>query len=206
MPDVLAASRSAPSRVSLLAITVLIILLCSPCLGLGGSVVYLNLGGDGRFSRWRSLSSPPAGAVALVTADPNVVYAEAADGGVYVCSHNGRAAGAGCWAAAEPPYEVSSDADFERSFFTGTVPPPPGETVDQLYVSLDFVELGLEARYAVLADGTVWVWEYSASSYDSLIVLLAGPVVGLALGLIVVGVLVAANMARRRRAAGSGLG
>ncbi|MCC6190792.1 MAG: hypothetical protein IT318_17340, partial [Anaerolineales bacterium] len=60
MPDVLAASRSAPSRVSLLAITVLIILLCSPCLGLGGSVVYLNLGGDGRFSRWRSLSSPPA--------------------------------------------------------------------------------------------------------------------------------------------------
>ncbi len=69
-----------------------------------------------------------------------------------------------------------------------------------------FVELGLEARYAVLSDGTVWVWEYSASSYASLIVLLAGPVVGLALGLIVVGVLVAANMARRRRAAGSGLG
>jgi hypothetical protein len=198
MPSVAAQSRSTPSRTSLLALAVLAILLCSPCLGLGGGLAYVSAAGQGRWARWRSLSAPPAGATALVTADPNVVYVEAAEGGVYVCAHNGDAAGAGCWTAAALPYNVASEADFEHAVFSGTVPPPPGEAVDQLYVSIFFAEAAFEARYAVLADGTVWVWEYSANSYDSLVALLLGPVIGLVLGLAAIGLLLLARRMANR--------
>jgi hypothetical protein len=189
--------RAAPSRSSVLALVILVILLCSPCLGLGGGLAYVNALGQGRFARWRSLAAPPAGAVALVTADPNRVYVETGSGAIFGCAHNGRAAGLGCWTAAEPPFAIDSQADFERAVFSGDVPPPPGDPVDQLPVSLIYADAAWEARYAVLADGTVWVWEYSAGGYDSLVALLLGPVVGLGAGLLVIGLLVLLGRARR---------
>lgn len=190
--------RPAPSPASALVLVVLAILLCSPCLGLGGSAAFLSTGGQGRLSRWRPLSAPPAGAAALVTADPNIVYVETGSGAIFVCEHSGDPAGADCWQAAEPPFEIASEANFERAVYSGAVPPPPGEAVDQLYVSIIFAEAAFEARYAVLADGTVWVWEYDANSYASLVVLLLGPVVGLVLGLVVIGLLIITGAGRRR--------
>jgi hypothetical protein len=191
------APRPAPSRSSVLALAVLVILLCSPCLGLGGGLAYVNALGQGRFARWRSLNAPPAGAAALVTADPNLVYVESGSGAIFVCAHNGRAAGAACWVTAQPPYAIAAEADFERAVFSGAVPPPPGDPVDQLPVSIILADAAWEARYAVLSDGTVWVWEYSAGGYDSLVALLLGPVVGLVLGLIVIGLLVLLGRVRR---------
>jgi hypothetical protein len=192
--------RPAPARASVLALVVLAILLCSPCLGLGGGLAYVNAALQGRFARWRSLAAPPSGAVALITADPNLVYVETASAAVFACAHNGRAAGAGCWAAAEPPFDIAPQADFERAVFSGDVPPPPGDLVDQLPVSIILADAGFEARYAVLGDGTVWVWEYSAGGYDSLAALLLGPVVGLGAGLLVIGLLVLLGRAHRRAA------
>jgi hypothetical protein len=201
MPTADNVSRPAPARSSVLALVVLVILLCSPCLGLGGGLAYVNAAAQGRFARWRTLGAPPTGAVALITADPNLVYVETASGGFFACAHNGRAAGAGCWAPAEPPFAIAPEADFERAVFSGDVPPPPGNLVDQLPVSLIFADTASEARYAVLDDGSVWVWEYSAGGYDSLIALLLGPVVGLGAGLLIIGVLVLLGRGRRGPAA-----
>ena len=62
-----------------------------------------------------------------------------------------------------------------------------------------------EARYApLLTDGTIWVWEYSTDASQSLLVLLAGPILGLALGGVVVLALLVLSAARRRAGAGSG--
>jgi hypothetical protein len=186
-----------PSRTSALAVVVFVILICSPCLGLGGGLAYLNAESAGRWARWRSLASPPEMAVGFVTADPSVVYVTTATGLVYACNHGGDPAGRSCWQAAEAPYTINSETDFERSVFSGAVPPPPGEVTDVVYTSLIYADAAYEARYALLADGSVWVWEYGGGAYGPLVVLLAGPVLGLALGVAAIVGLLVLNARRR---------
>jgi hypothetical protein len=198
------APARSPSSTSALAVVVFLILICSPCLGLGGGLVYQRSLGQGQFAFWRSLAAPPEAAVAFVTADPNRVYVTTVSDQVYVCEHNGAAADRDCWLLAEEPYTIDNETDFEHSVFSGQVPPPPGETTDVVYVSIFFADAAFEARYALLADGTVWVWEYGASSNQSLLVLLAGPVVGLALGGLLVTALLVWHLTRRRAAARRG--
>jgi hypothetical protein len=179
-------------------------LVCSPCLGLVGGVVYLNGQSAGQFARWRTLSAPPETAVSFVAADPFRVYVSTLSGQVYVCDHDGAPVNSDCWLLAEEPYAIATDTDFERSVFSGEVPPPPGETTDAVYVSLIKAEAAYEARYVLLADGTVWVWEFGADSRQSLLVLLGGPVLGLALGGVVILALLVLNATRRRAGAAPG--
>lgn len=193
----------APSRTSALAVLVFLLLICSPCLGLGGGLAYLRLEGQGALARWRPLAALPETAVAFVTADPNRVYVSTVSGQVYVCRHNAPTDGQ-CWLLAEEPYTIASESDFEHSVFTGQVPPPPGDLIDTVYVSIFYGDAAFEARYALLADGSVWVWEYSASSNMALLVLLAGPVIGLVLGVLVALALLVIAAVRRRRAAAPG--
>ena len=187
-----------PSRTSALAVVVFLVLICSPCLGLAGGLAYQSNQGLGRFTRWRSLAAPPETAVAFVTADPTRVYLTTVSDQVYVCEISQASPGQACWQPAEAPYAIDNETDFEHSVFSGDVPPPPGETTDQVYVSIFYGDAAFEARYALLTDGTVWVWEYGANSNQALLVLLAGPVVGLALGLVLVLALLAFNATRRR--------
>jgi len=194
----------APSRTSALAVIVFLVLICSPCLGLAGGAAYLQAERQGRLARWRPLAAPPEPAVAFVTADPNQVYVSTVSGQVYRCRHNSDPVDRQCWLLAEEPYTIASESDFEHSVFTGQVPPPPGDLTDVVYVSIFYADAAFEARYALLADGTVWVWEYAASSNMSLLVLLAGPVVGLVLGVIVVLALLVFAATQRRRAVPTG--
>ncbi|MCC7361185.1 MAG: hypothetical protein IT317_16995 [Anaerolineales bacterium] len=197
------AARSAPSRASGLAVLIFLVLVCSPCLGLGGALAYQANDGPARFTRWRSLGAPPEAAVAFVAADPMVVYVETETGTVYACRPKRASSDGACWQPAAAPYDIDPEADFEHSVYSGDVPPPPGETRDVVFVSIFYADAAFEARYALLADGTIWVWEYSASSNLALLVLLAGPVVGLALGLVVIVILLIAN-ARAQRGASAG--
>ena len=77
-----------PSRASGLAVLIFVILICSPCLGLGGALAYQSSSLAGGFNRWRALGAPPAPAVAFVAADPNVVYVATETGQVYACRPN----------------------------------------------------------------------------------------------------------------------
>src|SRR5690606_15450279 len=115
----------------------------------------------------------------------------------------GRAASDACWEPVTEPIEISND--FERDgepVFRGEVPPPPGRVAEELTVTLLLAELATETRYALLDDGTVWMWEYGVSGYDNLFVLMAGPVVCLVGAAVVLGA--AAVMAGRRGRADSG--
>jgi hypothetical protein len=193
-------SRSGASSRTWLAIAVLLILVLSPCLGLGGGVAYLAAHRNGSLSRWHSLGQPPAPVSGFVTGDVNVIYAATNDGRVFSCESESRTRDA-CWVLAEPPYTVDDRADFEHSVISGDPPPPPAEPVESLYVSRFYAEMAIEARYVLLGDGTVWVWLHQASGYTALLVLLAAPVLGLGLGLVLIVVLVILNLVRRRRPA-----
>lgn len=180
-----------------LAVAVLLILVLSPCLGLGGGVAYLAAHRDGAFARWRSLGSPPGGAASLVAGDTTVIYAAAAGGAVYSCPPTSQARDA-CWSLAAEPYTVDSRADYEHSVISGEPPPPPQTPVDVLYVSRFYAEMAVEARYALLPDGTVWVWFHESGSYLSLLVLMGAPVLGFVLGVVLAIVLLIVQGVRRR--------
>ena len=195
----MAPPRRAPGSKTWLAVAVLAILMLSPCLGLGGGVAYLLAYRDGAFSRWRSLGSPPAPATALYAGDTTVIYAAAADGNVYSCPPTSQARDA-CWTLAAGPYAVDPRADYEHSVIPGDPPPPPQTPVDVLYVSRFYAEMAVEARYALLPDGTVWVWFHESAGYLSLLVLLGAPVLGLLLGLALALILLLAQGVRRRPA------
>ncbi len=193
------ASSRAPGSKTWLAVAVVAILVLSPCVGLSGGVAYLLAYREGTFSRWRSLGSPPAPAMALYAGDTTVIYAAAADGNVYSCPPTSQAREA-CWTPAAPPYTVDSRADYEHSVISGDPPPPPETPVDVLYVSRFYAELAVEARYALLPDGTVWVWYHESAGYLSLLVLLGSPVLGFGLGFVLAVILLLAQGVRRRPA------
>jgi len=198
-----AAHTRQPSRTSGLAVVVFLLLICSPCLGLGGGVAFLAGQSDGRFARWRSLAAPPETAESFVAADPFQVYVSTQSGQVYVCGHNQAPADGQCWRPAEAPYAVAAETDYEHSVFAGEAPPPPGDTTDAVYVALFRADAANEARYVLLTDGTVWVWEYATDANQSLLILLAGPVLGLALAGVVILALLVLSASQRRRAEAS---
>ncbi len=178
-----------------LAAAVLFVLL--PCVGLLGSAGYLKLRGDGAFSHWRSLGAPPGGGADILTADLQDVYVRSTGGAIYGCAYGDRPLAADCWAPATEPLPVDEQADFERRLFQGEVKPPAGTVRDTLAVTVWYADAAFESRLALLADGTVWVWEFEVSSYLSLFILVVGLVGGAVLGL--VGAVVLLVKVRRRR-------
>jgi hypothetical protein len=193
----MSAPRRTPGSRAWLAVAVLLILVLSPCVGLGGGVAYLAAHREGAFTRWRSLGSPPGGAASLVAGDTTVIYAAAADGNVYSCPPTSQARDA-CWSLAAEPFTVDSRADYEHSVIPGEAPPPPQTPVEVLYVSRFYAEMAVEARYARLPNGTVWVWFHESSGYLSLLVLMGAPALGFVLGVVLAIVLLIAQGVRRR--------
>ena len=73
--------------------------------------------------------------------------------------------------------------------FDGEVRPPSGAAADTLDVTVRYADASFETRYILLKDGTMWKWEHDGSAYGTLVVIVLGPVAGLALGVVVVVVL-----------------
>ena len=164
-----------------------IILVLLPCLGLGGGIAFFNARQAGKLSRWRSLGSPPSPGVEILTGDMGVVYLRTATDSIFGCEHRRMARPAeNCWSETQEPVSIDEDATFEDNLFHDEVVSPSGTVVDSLNVTVWRAEDTFETRYALLDDGTVWKWEYDVGAYFSLFVLALGPVLGLALGLIVV--------------------
>ena len=175
-----------PKRTSVLARLLLATAaLCSllPCLGLLGSGAYLRARQTGAFSRWQSLGAPPGRAVNIVTGDRDVVYVRTAAGVIYGCTHAEAYEPVNCWGVAQEPLLVDRKARFGVRLYTGEVKPPAGTLVDTLHVTVWYAEDAFETRYALLQDGTVWMWEYDRGAYWTLLILIVGPLAGLAVGI-----------------------
>jgi len=176
-----AASLSRSRRLRLLVATLLLVV-ATPCLCLGASAAYLKLRNYGTFSRWRSLGAPPGGGVDILTADHATVYVQTSSGEVFRCRHIGRSSADECWVPAQEPYDVDRKTRFDAPGFQGSVEPPRGQVLDMLVATVWHAEDVYETRYALLSDGTIWAWRYDVGAYWSLLILIAGPAVGLLLG------------------------
>jgi hypothetical protein len=177
-----------------------VILLLLPCLGLGGSVVYLRLWRAGTLSRWRRLEPLPARGVEFVAGTTTTVYVRADDGRLYGCRHRGGIeVPRDCWSEAQEPLKLDLDRRSDQLVYTGEVKPPRGTVVDTLEVSEWYAESMSEARYALLQDGTVYKWEYDTGMYGSLIKLALGLGIGLVLGIVAVVILWVGRGLRGRR-------
>jgi len=166
----------------LLATLALLILL--PCLGVLGGAGFLGLRQSGAFSRWRSLGAPPGGGAEIITGDLEVVYVRAHNGAAYSCAYGEKPAPADCWRPAVEPFRVDPEATFGERVLEKDVPPPAGTVSDTLEVTAWYAEDAFEARFALLDDGTLWVWRYDVGSYLYLFILVVGLVVGGLVGVV----------------------
>jgi len=170
-----------------------------PCLGLGGSTAFLFARRTGLLLHWRSLGAPPSTGIDIVTGDTAVVYVLGADGAYYGCQHGGTRADRDCWFEAAEPYAIDHRTILDQRFYDEDVQPPSGIVMDTLEVTVRYAEDIFESRYALLSDGTIWLWEYDVGAYHTITVLVLGLVGGTALGILIAIVLWGRAGLRRKR-------
>lgn len=181
-------------------------LLLLPCLGAVGGIGFFALESAGRLSTWKSLGAPPDQPIEILASDTDAVYVATQAGRIYGCQHRG--AQTRCWFSVDQLPKLDSRSRRNAPVFEGQVPSPPGAVVSQLQVTRWGAEFADETRYALLADGTLWKWEYSRIGLFALLGnMLVGSIVGVMIAVPVISVvwliaavvaLVRAFRARRR--------
>lgn len=169
------------------AILISILLLIGlPILGFVAGLGSVGPREDRAVGRWRSLGSPPKTPTAFVVADHLYVYVRGQDGSLLECDRTGPTVDNACWRKAEQPRESGAYVEHGVAY-EGKRPPPPGRVKQALDVVIRrYAEQVTYARYVLLEDGSVWVWEYTADANTSLALLFGGPICGLALAVVLV--------------------
>ena len=125
---------------------------------------------------WRSLGTPVGKPVDILAADVSSVATISEDGSISY------------WSAASGWQEVDQMPTFRHTeASTGLVhDPPPGDVI-VTHKSLVRDEAGVFTEFAVLADGSVWIWQYQQPGLGLLVAFVygvAGSCVGLLVGLV----------------------
>lgn len=136
-------------------------------------------------ARWQSLGSPAEMPLAIVGGDLDVVYLRGQDGSLFECDRTGPTRDNACWKQVDQQRKRGGGENLGDRF-GGEIPPPPGPVKEVLDVSWMFAERATYLRYALLQDGSVWVWEYQADANWNLMLIVCGPVGGLALAIVIV--------------------
>lgn len=156
--------------------------------GLGGwlGLTVGILWNRGEFARWQPLPPLPASAARIVTGSPDGVIVETVDGSLLFCD----AAGESCWTAATEMTGLTPVGEDCAEYPVGyNVSAPPQQAVDYLTTTWCHFEAGEQTDYALLADGSVWVWTHFNANFLSLFRAfgssLAGAVAGFVLAAVV---------------------
>lgn len=117
---------------------------------------------------WRSLGTPPQPATKILLADRSGLYVETNSQQIYRC----------CWIATPVPATPEFDRDCYPPNTTQhplpvTPPPLPRQIVDRLETAV-LMEGCEHIHYAILDDGSVWRWQYSASLLKELMPIFDG--------------------------------
>lgn len=135
----------------------------------------------GAFTPWLRLPDPPVTPVQIVDGSSTVVYIEASDGQVYSCSWPDNQ----CWVEDEKPVTTTQQQDnCDYGPLQYSVSAPPGKVTSYLKTQCSFFELGEESDYAILEDGSAWVWNHRDATGLNLTRLLAAAGGGGGLGLL----------------------
>ncbi len=138
---------------------------------------------------WQSLGFPPAKAIKVlgVSQSDHDLVVQTVDGERYIfqCGRSKPQAGQYCWYKLEELPPLQSISETPRF----VVPNPPGSVVSSVAIPLP----NRQINYAVLEDGSVWVWNYDPRPPDSmggeelatLMAFFIFAVVGLVIGIII---------------------
>jgi hypothetical protein len=161
----------------------LILLVVIPIVSLFvGYRVGYQLSGAGRLPAtprqvvWQPLGSPPKRPVAILAVDVSSVAAVSATGTIYRWQFN-----TGWQPVEQLPVSGRSSPAFDLPH-----EPPPGEVLDLAQVVAPG-EAGTYTEFALLADGSVWMWQYTQPGIGLLVGLVYGVVgsgVGLGVGVV----------------------
>jgi hypothetical protein len=163
-----------------------VLLIVLPVLGIPAGFVFLEGWKNLDAGRWQSLGSPAEMPLAIVGGDPGAVYVRGQDGSLFECDHTGPTRDNACWKEVDQQRERGGGVNLGDRY-RGEIPPPPGPVKEVLDVSLMmFVERASYLRYALLEDGSVWLWDYHADANWSLALLMLGPICGLAVAIVIV--------------------
>jgi hypothetical protein len=164
----------------------ILLLIGLPILAFDASLRSLGTRKDRAVGHWRSLGSPPETPTEFLVADHLYVYMRGQDGSLLECDLTGPTADNACWRRAEQPRE--SDVYVQHgAAYEGKRPPPPGPVTQALDVEIRrYAESVTYARFVLLEDGSVWVWNYSADANTNLLLLFSAPICGLALAVVLV--------------------
>ncbi|MGB8645524.1 MAG: hypothetical protein WCF84_09820 [Anaerolineae bacterium] len=135
-----------------LALVILGLLLCGVLGGLGiGSAPEEN---------GFSLGAPPQPAAKIAAADTGYIVVQTGAGTYYRCAD--FSAPAACWVPDSAPAQASAQSSDAPQVDDARFAPPPGK-IREHWTTTFFDSIGgfiTETRYALLEDGTVWVWPY----------------------------------------------
>jgi len=163
----------------------LLLLIGLPLLGIPAGSALLSAWNRAETRSWEALGRPAQVPIAIEDADLDEVWVRAEDESLYVCNRTGPTRDNACWREADQVGEVDPGAHHNESYGR-EVPPPPGTVVEFVHVSWYHAEREEHVRYALLEDGSVWLWDYYPDANWSLVLLACGPILGLALALVIV--------------------
>jgi hypothetical protein len=162
----------------------LLLLIGLPLLGVGAGFRLLDAWK--RADKWEALGRPPVMPAEIVDADLSEVLVRGQDESLYVCDHTGRTRDKACWEPLDHTGEGYGDVSHDTYRGSVEIPPPPGVVKQTLDVSWHRAERASYARYVLLEDGSLWVWDHHADANWSLVLLAVGPICGLALAVVIV--------------------
>jgi hypothetical protein len=163
----------------------LVLLIGLPLLGIPAGFALLDAWKGWDAGSWQELGTPPKKPTSIVNADLDEVYVRAQDGSLWVCDHTGPTRDNACWRETEEVGKLASGEEHNQ-YYRQEIPPPPGTAKQVLHISWYHAERARHSRYALLEDGSVWLWDCFPDANWSLVLLACGPISGLALAVIIV--------------------
>ncbi len=147
----------------LTGIVILLIPLVSAVAGCYGTWVFSTRPYAPEATQWQLSGPLPAKAIKILgkLRDRGDLVVQTDDGGRYRYICRERNPGLGCWQKVEVDEEIIPLKDIqEKPAFDA--PNPPGRVVDSVSIPLPAIpEVLRQANFAVLEDGSVWVWDYT---------------------------------------------
>ena len=143
-----------------------------------------NRANSARFTEWETLGKPPSDAVAVHIGEHGGYLIEGKDGAFYYCQ--GLQTNGPCiWHTVETNDAVLG-VNYSDPAVWPEVPHPPGDVISEAFYAFSGGEMFMQTNYAVLDDGSVWIWEHGVNGMyqigTSLSLIALGVIAGLIIG------------------------
>ena len=154
--------------------------------GIGIGFGFLFLKANGSFSFWNPLNSEYE-FNKIVTADAQTVWARASNGKVYSWNTNCYHENCNQWIEAkeipENDFESDTGEKIEINNSCNGVRKTPRRVIECAHVLSIGADYMVNVYYALIADGTIWMWENSGNSIEIQIMPLCGGGFGIIAGI-----------------------